>query len=708
MLDILLHYTACIVFILLTVIVLRRKTEISILKYLFAFALFNFAVWSFGFLTIKIQLFDIQLTNYILKYSSFYYGFAGTSIIGAILMYVGYRRKAVYIALLLYSLIGTYFFITGYQFRDFEALQNNVASPFLGMINSYPQVIRFFQIGNNILLSGSAVILGIMTFREKSVYRKKQYRIFLITSLISYALVVWSIYIVKKWVYPDFYMLVLGLSMYYNILNHNFLILSPINIGRELFDYSAVGIIITDENRKITAINKRMKRLLGANADIYDLKAFGEKYLAQMDDEFETDYFQFRTQIKTTQPTEITDVFYYRNRILKRNIPYGEVVYIQDISQLARAENQLSEINRNLEEIVKSRTVELREALVKMTESENLFKSLSKLNPHSVLIVENGQIVFCNQAASQMFDADEDRFITNEINGLVKIQEPVQFANDEFLAALPSINGQEVKIKTPNNHQIWVLANALQINYYQRSATMLSLIDISTQKRNQIQLEKSKSRIRKLAMDIQSTKEKEQGNLAKDIHDNIGQSLSVLKILCSRLEKKIFPENVEARILISESEATLNEVITKIKNISRSLNPEIIDKLGLSGSIEWLCFNIKRKTTINVKFEDKTKSLEYSKSDSLHIFRIVQESISNVIKHSEAKNMIVKISESSSKTEFMVKDDGKGFEANIENSVGMGLINMENRAKSIGADFRIDSSESGTTVLVCLNKASKI
>jgi two-component system, NarL family, sensor kinase len=192
--------------------------------------------------------------------------------------------------------------------------------------------------------------------------------------------------------------------------------------------------------------------------------------------------------------------------------------------------------------------------------------------------------------------------------------------------------------------------------------------------------------------------------IAQELHDNVGQSLSVIKLWMSMAP--ISPDH-EAYEGVQNSKEMLQKVIGDMADLTKSLHTDRIADIGLSEAIKFDLASIRRAGVLKIQFEVKGDEFHFPDQKSIFIFRMYQEMMNNIIKHSNATHVNVSLFYSGSDTFIMqIRDDGVGFDVNEKKgsgsaSSGLGLKSMRNRAKMIGADLKIQSEPgTGTTVFV--------
>jgi len=189
-------------------------------------------------------------------------------------------------------------------------------------------------------------------------------------------------------------------------------------------------------------------------------------------------------------------------------------------------------------------------------------------------------------------------------------------------------------------------------------------------------------------------------HISQEIHDNIGLTLSLIKL---RLNILNLAERDKAASQISSSVELLGESITQLKDISKSLNADIINSYGLIMALENEITRIKDSSTISISFKIEGEPVYMDSQKELIIFRIIQEAFNNILKHSEAKNASLILEYSTEDLHIYIQDDGKGFPLTDSDSFSSkgkaGIKNMEGRSRMIRATMEISSNPENGTLL---------
>lgn len=197
------------------------------------------------------------------------------------------------------------------------------------------------------------------------------------------------------------------------------------------------------------------------------------------------------------------------------------------------------------------------------------------------------------------------------------------------------------------------------------------------------------------------TQEKSFQNFSEEIHDNVGQVLSVVGMQLYQLQQ--ITQTEHARQLVEQSITLLNKAINDLRNISHTLNTDYIERAGLIEALRQEISYINSAKSILCTLRLDGESFSFDSERQTILFRIIQESLANALKHGNAKRIEVKLKYAPGKLSVAVADNGVGFRASERNAVGLGLSNMQVRAALLGGDLEIESIPGhGTTVRVSI------
>lgn len=207
----------------------------------------------------------------------------------------------------------------------------------------------------------------------------------------------------------------------------------------------------------------------------------------------------------------------------------------------------------------------------------------------------------------------------------------------------------------------------------------------------------TRQELKNLSAKLVSTQENERKNISRELHDAVGQSLSAVQFELHSLANVPAYEPTELRSRVDRIRELVESSVAMVRNMALLLRPSMLDDLGLVAALEWQAFQISRSTEIRITVTADGPPEETPDEHKTCIFRIVQEALNNVCRHSNANAVQIHLSASGREIRVLIQDDGKGFR--LTRSRGLGLIGMQERVESLGGSLTIDSEPGkGTTI----------
>jgi PAS domain S-box-containing protein len=228
--------------------------------------------------------------------------------------------------------------------------------------------------------------------------------------------------------------------------------------------------------------------------------------------------------------------------------------------------------------------------------------------------------------------------------------------------------------------------------------------EITERKRAEEEVKQSRELLRALSAHLQSIREEERRMIAREIHDELGQALTGLKMDLSALQKSLRKTGELDLGRLTEKTFTMSQLVDStiqtVRKIATDLRPGILDDLGLVAAIEWQAQDFQKRTGIKCSFMPGTDDLEMNADRSTALFRIFQETLTNVARHSAATEVEVTLISYDRNISLEIKDNGKGIsQAEISGRRSLGLLGMRERAQLLGGELKISGTPNeGTTV----------
>ena len=228
-------------------------------------------------------------------------------------------------------------------------------------------------------------------------------------------------------------------------------------------------------------------------------------------------------------------------------------------------------------------------------------------------------------------------------------------------------------------------------------------------KRAQEQLRRSHEQLRALSMHLQDVREQERIRIAREVHDELGQAMTGLKLQLTWLAKRL-PRN--PRLLHEKTRMMaerIDRTIQAVRRIATELRPPLLDSAGLPAALEWQAQEFEKQTGIRCTVKSSLGDTVWNQDLNTTIFRIFQETLTNIIRHSNATRVAVRLYEATSHLVLEVHDNGRGIsKEEIQNTKSIGLLGMRERASLLSGEIHFHGEEGeGTTVRVLIPRPAK-
>lgn len=399
---------------------------------------------------------------------------------------------------------------------------------------------------------------------------------------------------------------------------------------------------------------------------------------------------------------------------LRRNLKLREEAetqlqeYATKLEQLVTERTaRLIETNKNLEQEVKQRKDVERE----LRASEKKFNKafLCVPDPISITTMKTGTFIDINDAFEELSGYSRQQIIgwtVSEMDFWVDDNE-----REKMLIALKD-TGHVRDIAVNLRHESGDIRECLLSVEKIKIGTELCLLaitrDITSQRLAERQLQISHKRLRDLMRRIEAAREEERTAIARDIHDELGQNLTGLKMdlfwLLEHLPKTAMALSEKTRSMVG----LVDKTVDYVRALSSSLRPAMLDDLGLEAAIEWQVQGFRQRTQCQCTLDLDCAGLDINKERDTVIFRIFQEALTNVVRHAQAQHVAVSLQQIDSYLLLTVTDDGIGInEEKKMDSQSLGLIGMQERADAYGGDIQFETlAEGGTRVSLSMPVAN--
>jgi len=242
----------------------------------------------------------------------------------------------------------------------------------------------------------------------------------------------------------------------------------------------------------------------------------------------------------------------------------------------------------------------------------------------------------------------------------------------------------------------------IRITGFNQDVTEMKLAENARTKAEGEILEMNKQ-LRELSSHLQNVREEERKHIAREIHDELGQQLTGIKMDLAMMKQDSISEKKINDQSISEIMNMVDDAIKTVRKISSELRPSVIDDLGLLAALNWQSHEFEKRYGIPCSFTSSVKEYPFEKGFVTGVFRIYQESLTNIARHANATEISSSLSEEDDHLNLSIKDNGVGFNQETIRKKSLGIIGMKERAIMFGGEFSIDSKEGqGTRITVRL------
>jgi PAS domain S-box-containing protein len=466
---------------------------------------------------------------------------------------------------------------------------------------------------------------------------------------------------------------------------------------RGAFDFAAIGMALVAPDGHFLEVNRVLCEIVGYSEE--ELLAKDFQSIIHPED-LDADPFRRRMLNKEIGHYQMEKrcchkqghaVWVLLNVSLVRNArgdPLYFVKQIQDITGRKQIEQQLRRAEEKYRNIFENST----EGIFQMTPEGRLLDSNPALA--RMLGFEDTEEFLANVTFT-----DPDAYVDAKCHALLKHKLEERSPLEEF----------EAEIYRKDGSKRWISINAQVIRDVQGQPVCYQGIgqDTTERKKAQTKLKRSREQLQALWTRLESVREEERTQISREIHDELGQALTSLKIDLSWLEKRIALPGYESSkpMLLDKIQAMsafASTTLEQVRSIAAKLRPAVLDDLGLKAAIEWEAREFQTRTGIRCVCDLKGQEMKLDPELSTEMFRIYQEAMTNVVRHAQATVVQVVLRKSEGRLLLIVRDNGKGITSReVADPNSLGLLGVRERAHLLGGRIRIrGTEEKGTSVIL--------
>ncbi len=396
----------------------------------------------------------------------------------------------------------------------------------------------------------------------------------------------------------------------------------------------------------------------------------------------------------------------------------GSLGILADITDLKNAEEELQKAHDELERRVEERTAQLlraneqlkheieerKQAEEALRASEERFRSIFEKSRDAICLIDSeGRYLMVNDAMCELTGVAREELVDKHYSTFMD-KETHELMEQYWLQKQrnqPAPDRYELKLIRADG-DIRIIDNVPTVIHFQDKPplTLAILRDVTERRRMEDALESMRSKLLNL-------QESERSKISRVLHDTIGQNIGILDFNLATIVEILDETSLESISgLIDNMRNVIRETGDKLRDISSGLHPRLVQELGLVAGVRNLIDRFQGATWIEVHSSIQINELHIDESVAVNLYRIVQEALTNIVKHSKCSSVLFEMAVEDGRLGVMIKDDGTGFsledvsQRDIEQR-GMGLFIMEERAKAIDGRLQIHSEpDQGTKVQV--------
>jgi len=348
---------------------------------------------------------------------------------------------------------------------------------------------------------------------------------------------------------------------------------------------------------------------------------------------------------------------------------------------------------------------EYKTAKMSLQDFDALKASILDAIPQAVVGLENRRINFANTAVEEVFGWKPEELIGKSVTQFYRNEKEAEEIGQHFYSTLEHQRTfvSEYNCRRKDGRDILCRMRSARIgDELKQRKIVITYEDITEQRKAEQELADSRQQLRNLSIHLQSVREKESTRIAREIHDELGQSLTALQMDLAWLGISIPQADPSLGTKIQRMKKLVDTTIESVHRISTELRPILLDDLGLIAAMEWQVGEFRGRSNIqcDARFDLKESAVE--KELATAIFRIFQETLTNIVRHAHATQVRVRLVQKGSELRLDVSDNGIGItEKDIDNPASFGIVGIRERVNLWGGTVHITGKpHKGTKVSV--------
>ena len=384
----------------------------------------------------------------------------------------------------------------------------------------------------------------------------------------------------------------------------------------------------------------------------------------------------------------------------------------QEVSDL---QGRVAELEETLRAI---RMGEVDAVLVSGPQGDQVFTLQGAEHPYRLMVetidegaatlAEDGTVLYANRSFAEIFDVPLEKFIGAPLDDFVFGEDRELLAHLIADANINIVRG-EIRLDSHRQRPRTIRLTLSPV----REQGVHTICVVATELTELIEtneaLRVSELSLRQLSARLLKLQDEERRRIARDLHDTTGQKIAVLSMTLDRLAKLVDARKVDVKDALTESREVVGKIGEEIRTLSYLLHPPLLDECGLASAVLWYAEGFKKRSGIHLSVSIDEELVRLTTDAETALFRVLQESLTNVHRYSGSPSAEIRIFQSASKVHLEIVDHGKGVKAGMERpafagapTLGVGIPGMRERIRQLGGQLEVEFSNEGTRVYASL------
>jgi len=345
---------------------------------------------------------------------------------------------------------------------------------------------------------------------------------------------------------------------------------------------------------------------------------------------------------------------------------------------------------------------EYREVIQSLKDNEKLLKSVTSVLGEGLLVQNmHGELMVMNPEAERLLGWRSKEFRDKDVFNTIYWQEP-DSPKVDFTRELIRIMRTKGGYKTEED--VFICKNGLLmpvsfvvtplLENGEIVAVVMAFQDISLRKQAEVDLYRSRENLRDLSAHLQSVREEERSRISRELHDGLGQMLATIKLDAQWIKARQPADNSQLLMRSDSMIDLIDRTVSVMRRMAADMRPVMLDDLGLSAALDWLTEEVTEHSGLKIQLQIFNKDIDEKLNDEVKtaLYRITQECLTNIVRHANAKQVMISLSLIAGKLKLMVSDDGYGIDVRkTRDKHSYGMIGMQERVYALEGTLNMNS-----------------